>query len=125
MRTSWKVGLATGAFEPVPWATPRTNVVLPAPSSPVRSTTSPECNLSPSSIPACSVSAGEPLTRSGKVVVAARLEVSPGHGHGARVRQRADRMQAGLLDRDLRPYADQLGLLPTRQRVLERGSRRA
>src|SRR5689334_9063924 len=85
MRTSWKVGLATCALEPVPWATPRTKVVLPAPSSPVRRTTSPVLSCSPSSMPKRSVSAGELVTcsggapcarpASGKVVVAGGLEL--------------------------------------------------
>src|SRR5256885_4639060 len=83
MRTSWKVGLATGAFEPVPRATPRTNVVLPAPSSPVRRTTSPERSLSPNSMPARSVSAAEFETcPSGKVVVTGALQLCPDDLHG-------------------------------------------
>src|SRR5438067_3020656 len=99
MARRWKVGLATGDLEPVPCATPRTKVVLPAPSSPVRRTTSPERNVSPSSMPARSVSAGELLTRSGKVVVAARLEVNARDVDLGRVRQPADLVETRRLDR--------------------------
>src|ERR1051325_4230196 len=108
MRTSWKVGLATSAREPVPWATPRTKVVLPAPSSPTSNTTSPVPNLSPSSIPACSVSAGEFVTSSGKVVVAGRLELRSDDQHLGLDRAAADHMQAGLADGVLRADTDEL-----------------
>src|ERR1700694_4700966 len=73
MRTSWKVGLATGAADPQPRAIPRTNVVLPAPSSPLRRTRSPRRKRRPSSSPAASVSSGDEV--SSEVVVATDLEL--------------------------------------------------
>src|SRR5437667_5378274 len=120
MRTSWNVGLAAWAFAPVPWATPRTKLVFPAPSSPVRRTMSPGFSLAPSSIPTRSVSAGELVTSSGKVVVAGALEVSAGDLHGFARGHRADHVQAGFGDRTLRARADQLRLLATCERLLER-----
>src|SRR5260370_27143315 len=78
MRTSWKVGLATGARDPAPCAMPRTKVVLPAPSSPFNSTTSPVCSFSPHSLPRSSVSAGEVGGTSGKVVVSRALQPDRG-----------------------------------------------
>src|SRR5216684_7612814 len=73
MRTSWKVGLATGAGDPMPLAIPRTNVVLPAPSSPLRRTRSPGRRRRPRSSPAASVSSGDEV--SSEVVVATDLQV--------------------------------------------------
>src|SRR5260370_32822341 len=78
MRTSWKVGLATGARDPAPCAMPRTKVVLPAPSSPFNSTTSPVCSFSPHSLPRSSVSAGELVVTSGKMGVSRALQPDPG-----------------------------------------------
>src|ERR1041384_4648224 len=123
MRTSWKVGLATSAREPVPWATPRTKVVLPAPSSPTSNTTSPVPNLSPRSMPACSVSAGECVTSSGKVVVAGRLELQADDQHLGLDRASPDHLQAGLAHGVLRPNAHELCLFPARERLFDRGSR--
>src|SRR6266568_8821341 len=117
MRTSWNVGLATCAIDPAPWATPRTNVVLPAPSSPVSSTTSPCRSLSPSSIPARSVSAGELVTSSGKVVVAAALKVRADHPHVLLRGQLADDLEPCLGDGAIRAHADKLFLLPSRHRL--------
>src|SRR5689334_3139837 len=119
MRTSWKVGLATSAFEPVPWAMPRTYVVLPEPSSPVRRTTSPGRSRSPSSMPARSVSAGELVTSSSKVVVAGGLELGADHDDLVFGGHAADDMKAGVANRVLRPDADELRLLPAAQRLVE------
>src|SRR5258708_15672476 len=73
MRTSWKVGLATGAADPQPLAIPRTYVVLPAPSSPFRRTRSPLRRRLPTSSPAASVSSGAEVSR--EVIVATGLEL--------------------------------------------------
>src|SRR5260370_28021766 len=78
MRTSWKVGLATGARDPAPCAMPRTKVVLPAPSSPFNSTTSPVCSFSPHSLPRSSVSAGELGGTAGKMGVSPAPHPDPG-----------------------------------------------
>src|SRR4029077_4365159 len=119
MRTSWNVGLATAALEPAPSATPRTKVVLPAPSSPVRSTTSPACRRSPRSMPSRSVSAGELLTLSAKVVIARAGELGAHDFHLAVRRHLADDVEACLLDHLARADADELRLFPARQCVLE------
>src|SRR5258705_6320163 len=61
---SWpivKVGLVTFALTPSARHAPRTNVVLPAPSSPLTRTTSPADSSPASRAPAASVSAGELL----------------------------------------------------------------
>src|SRR4030088_565985 len=52
-----KVGLVTGSATPSALAAPRTRVVLPAPSSPRTSTTSPPASVEASSAPSDSVSA--------------------------------------------------------------------
>src|SRR5712692_1507576 len=129
MRTSWKVGLATGACEPVPWVTPRTNVVLPAPSSPVSRTTSPTPIRAPSCLPSSSVSAGEFVTRSGKVVVARaaqddRCAAGVHYLDDAVGGQLAHRLQARLLEECLGADADELGLLAAGQRIFQRSPRR-
>src|SRR6266851_1711810 len=103
MRTSWKVGLATSAFEPVPCAIPRTKVVLPAPSSPVRRTTSRGRSRSPRSMPARSVSAGELVTSSGKVVVAGGLELGADHDDLGLGGRSADHLKARFADDVLWP----------------------
>src|ERR1700674_4801988 len=123
-RTSWKVGLATGAADPAPRATPRTKVVLPAPSSPMSKTMSPGCRRLPRPSPAVSVSAGEFVTVSGKVVVAGELElqrhaVRPQHLHRGIVREEAERSQAGGPDRVLRSDAHQVSLLAAGQGFLQ------
>src|SRR5260370_9187850 len=129
MRTSWKVGLATSARDPVPCAIPRAKVAFPAPSSPISNTTSPLRRRSPRSIPARSVSAGEFVIRSAKVVVAGAREPDLGttrvdRPHGRIRGQLADRLHPGLLEDLLGPDADQLRLLPARQRILQRRARR-
>src|SRR5271155_5065597 len=53
-----KLGLVTGSVTPSARAAPRTNVVLPAPSSPRTSTTSPGRRRSASCAPIASVSCG-------------------------------------------------------------------
>src|SRR5438046_9495756 len=98
MRTSWKVGLATDAFDPVPRATPRTKVVLPAPSSPLRRTTSPPRNCSPSTMPERSVSAGELVICSSKVVVAGLAQGRADDLHILRFGHLADDVHTGLGD---------------------------
>src|SRR3954452_14058608 len=55
------VGLVTFAVTPRARAAPRTNVVLPAPSSPLTSTTSPGSSSAASRAPAASVSSPELL----------------------------------------------------------------
>src|SRR5260370_25561539 len=76
MRTSWNVGLATDAAEPVPRATPRTKVVFPAPSSPFSRTRSPLRRRRPRSSPAASVSSVAEVSR--KVVVAEVVDLQRG-----------------------------------------------
>src|SRR6476469_1245411 len=56
-----KVGLVTLAVTPSARQAPRTNVVLPAPSSPLTSTTSPARSPAASRAPAASVCSGELL----------------------------------------------------------------
>src|SRR5438552_12648284 len=53
-----KLGLVTGSRTPSARAAPRTSVVLPVPSSPLTSTTSPPTSPALSSAPIDSVSAG-------------------------------------------------------------------
>src|SRR6266702_7655783 len=123
MRTSWNVGLATGASEPVPRATPRTNVVFPAPSSPLSRTRSPLRRRRPSSSPAASVSSAADVSR--KVVVAEVMElqrraVCTEHLDRGVVGEIPEWPQAGGADGVLRPDANQLGLLAAGQGLLER-----
>src|SRR6202030_1681003 len=111
-RTSWKVGLGTGADEPAPLVTPLTNVVFPAPSSPVSRTTSPVRRRLPRCSPTVSVSAAEFVMVSGKVVVTGLLElhrVAAGAQDldGFVLGEEAERPQAGFFERGLRPDADQ------------------
>ena len=54
-----KVGLVTGTVTPSARHAPRTNVVLPLPSSPETVTTSPACSSGASAAATASVSAGE------------------------------------------------------------------
>src|SRR6202521_3741991 len=115
-RTSWNVGLATGAADPAPRATPRTKVVLPAPNSPVSRTTSPVRRRLPKCSPSVSVAAAELVTTSSKVVVAGLLELhrlAAGAEHLDRfvVGEEAERPQAGAEDQLFGPNADQLRLL--------------
>src|SRR3954470_22946379 len=56
-----KVGLVTFAVTPNARQAPRTNVVFPAPSSPLTSTTSPASSPAASRAPAASVCSGELL----------------------------------------------------------------
>src|SRR5712691_4128009 len=123
MRTSWNVGLATGAAEPVPRATPRTKVVFPAPSSPLSRTRSPVRRRRPSSSPAASVSSAAEVSR--KVVVAEVMELQRGavcteHLDRGVVGEIAEWLQSGATDGILRPNANQLGLLTACQGLLER-----
>src|SRR6202158_4889085 len=123
MRTSWNVGLATGADDPMPRAMPRTNVVLPAPSSPVSKTRSPRRRRLPKRSPKASVSAGDFVRWSGKVVVSAelhfdRLFVRPHDDHCRVLGEHAKRSQAGASDELLGADAHKLRLFPTAQRVL-------
>src|SRR6266851_823317 len=130
MRTSWKVGLATGARDPTPCAMPRTKVVLPAPSSPFNSTTSPVCSFSPHSLPRSSVSAGELVVTSGKVVVSGALQPDRGAAGVddldlAVVGERPNRLQACSLQQLGGAGAHELSLLAAGEGVLDRGARRA
>src|ERR1700674_3998903 len=127
MRTTWNVGLATCAGEPAPLTTPRTKVVLPAPRSPFRSSRSPCRSPRPKVSPAASVSAAELVNTSSKVVVAAEMQLerrSAGAHNLDRgvVGQHAKRAQPRAANHVLRPDANQLGLLPTRERVLPGGA---
>src|SRR5712692_8190694 len=120
MRTSWKVGLATAAAEPTPRAMPRTKVVLPAPSSPFRRTRSPLRRRRPSSSPAASVSSAADVSREVVVATSPQLDKHPvraDHLHNRLFSQLSDRMQAEPPDQVFGAGADQLDLLPTRERV--------
>src|SRR5438445_10722789 len=123
MRTSWNVGLATAADEPVPRAIPRTNVVFPAPSSPFKRTRSPLRRRRPSSSPMASVSSGAEVSR--KVVVAGGIElhrraVGAKHLDGRVVGEIPERPQACAAENIFRADADKLCLLAAGQRLLER-----
>src|SRR5258708_19695653 len=108
----------------MPRATPRTNVVFPAPSSPVSRTRSPTRRRLPKRSPKASVSAGDLVTWSRKVVVAAephfhRMAVGA-HDHDRGVlREDAQRSQAGPLDQNFWTDAHELGFFPAGQRVLQ------
>src|SRR6266478_876915 len=123
MRTSWNVGLATDAAEPVPRATPRTKVVFPAPSSPLSRTRSPLRRRRPSSSPAASVSSAAEVSR--KVVVAEVLDLQRGAVYTEHLDRRVvgeipEWPQSGAADGILRPDADQLRLLAACQSLLQR-----
>src|SRR3982074_1132869 len=123
MRTSWNVGLATGADEPMPRATPRTNVVFPAPSSPVSRTRSPGRRRLPKRSPKASVSAGDFVTWSRKVVIAAephfhRLATGV-HDHDRGILgEEAERSQSGAVDQLFGTDTHELGFFAAGQRVL-------
>src|ERR1700687_2401825 len=126
MRTSWKVGLATGAAEPQPLAIPRTNVVWPAQSSPLRRTRSPRRRRRPSTSPAASVSSHDEV--SSEVVVATNLHVEittvrADHANLWVCCHHADRAHARVDHLVFGSDAHQLGLFPTRQRILDRRAR--
>src|SRR5260370_15464272 len=113
MRTSWNVGLATGAAEPVPRATPRTKVVFPAPSSPLSRTRSPLRRPRPSSSPAASVSSAAEVSR--KVVVAEVAHLQRGAVYTDHLERRIvaeipEWQHAGAAAGILSPDAHQLGL---------------
>src|SRR5260370_31375382 len=120
MRTSVNVGLCTCSSDPVPRATPRTNVVLPEPRGPARSTRSPAFRRDPVSSPSASVSAAESVVTSRKVVVTAPCYLGAFEIHHALRREHADRGEPGAANDVLRPHAHEAHLLPARQRVLER-----
>src|SRR5260370_21926446 len=126
MRQSWKVGLATGASDPQPPAIPRTNVALPAPSSPLRRTRSPVRRRRPSSSPAASVSSGDEVSSEVVVATVLHVEITAIGADYANLWiscHHADRPHAGMDHLVLGSDAYQLGLLPTRQRILDRRAR--
>src|SRR5690606_29705818 len=63
-RAMTKVGLVTGPRTPRPSPTPRIKVVLPAPSSPDNSTTSPARSRIPSSRPSSTIASADSTSRS-------------------------------------------------------------
>src|SRR6266852_1396205 len=123
MRTSVKVGLCTCSSDPVPRATPRTNVVLPEPSGPARRTRSPAFKRDPVSSPSASVSAAEAVVTSRKVVVATPRNLGSFEIHRALPREHPDGGEPGASNDVLGPHAHELHLLPARQRVIDRCSR--
>src|SRR5258708_13633196 len=130
MRTSWKVGLATGARDPAPCAMPRQEVVLAGTSSPFKSTTSAVCSFSPHSLPRSSVSAGELVVTSGKVVVSGALQPDRGAAGVddldlAVAGERPNRLQACPLQQLGGAGAHELGLFAACQGVLDGGAGRA
>src|SRR5260370_30670236 len=123
MRTSWNVGLATGAAEPVPRATPRTKVVFPAPSSPLSRTRSPLRRRRLTPQPAAWVSSAAEVSR--KVVVAEVAHLQRGavyteHLDRRIVGEMPEWQQSGAADGILRPDANQLGLFAACQSLLQR-----
>src|SRR5919197_1893990 len=123
MRTSWNDGLMTSAATPMPRARPRTNVVLPAPRPPPSRSRSPAARWAPSRSPAASVSSGDSVTRSRKVVPppvgdvdAVALAVQ--HHDRSVAGQLADGVEAGRERRGT--HADELHLLPARDRLERR-----
>src|SRR5690349_10548032 len=88
-------------------ASPRTKVVLPAPSGPSRRTRSPLRRRPASCAPAASVSWGERVTSSTEVLVAAPALLAVDQD-AAVVREGADH---GQRPRPARPGAEQLDLL--------------
>src|ERR1700689_3777100 len=78
-----KVGLVMGSVTPSARAAPRTKVVLPDPSSPVTSTTSPSRRRRARSAPSASVSAGSEVARAGTVL----MSLAPRHTANAAVTQ--------------------------------------
>src|SRR5713226_2481330 len=111
MRTSWKVGLATGAADPMPLAIPRTNVVLPAPSSPLMRTRSPWRRRRPSSSPTASVSSGDEVSSEVVVATHPELEITTVRADDTDLwinRHQPDRPQPGVDDLVLGPDAHQL-----------------
>src|SRR5260370_6769444 len=125
MRTSWNVGLATDAAEPVPRATPRTKVVFPAPSSPLSRTRSPLRRRRPSSSPAASVSSAAEVSR--KVVVAEVAHLPRGAVYTEHLDRRIvgeipEWQQSGAADGILRPDANHLGLFAACHALLQRRS---
>src|SRR6266511_2455789 len=66
-RTSVNVGEATAPSNPRARAAPRTNVVLPAPSSPVRAMTSPSRRSEATASPTAIVSSGAPAVSSSRI----------------------------------------------------------
>src|SRR5215213_10926684 len=103
-----KVGLVTGPVTPSARSAPRTNVVLPAPSSPESSTTSPGRSSRASSAPSASVSAADAVCSAGDAIGGAAPERQARHeqhpaagrdetgvGPGARERRRGRRDARG------------------------------
>src|SRR5688500_4572685 len=103
------VGLVIGPSTPRARAAPRTNVVLPAPSTPDTSTTSPGVRRRESRAPAASVSAGPAVSKtSGKRPAHADPQAGAGEDE-ARAQQR-----------DQRRIAPGAGKLATRRARLRR-----
>src|SRR5207302_7772039 len=101
--------------------------VLPAPSSPVRRTTSPARSRSPRCIPARSVSAAELETSSGKVVVTGAPEPDRRVAcvddlDDTIVGEGAHHLETCPAHQLLRSNADELGLLAAGQGVLHGGA---
>src|SRR5712691_1488369 len=102
---------------------PRTKVVLPAPRSPLRRTRSPCVRVAPNFSPAASVSAGEVVTRSSKVIEAAHVHLQR-HSIAADdlddwiIGQRPKWDEPSAPDHLLRPNAYELCLFPTGERLL-------
>src|SRR6476661_783577 len=92
-----KVGLETGPVTPRARAAPRTNVVLPAPSSPATPTTSPTARSAASRAARAPVSSGEAVTTS-----------TPGRLEEAELNLLEDGRRLGLgVGRRLRPSASE------------------
>src|SRR5438132_12124632 len=111
----------TSAASPIPLARPRTNVVFPAPSSPIRSTRSPRASRGARPAAAASVSSGEVVTSSvclGEMVVASvshlDLLPTPVHHRDSRAPGELAYHQQAARKR-IRAATDQLYLLTTGQ----------
>src|SRR5258708_6380405 len=125
MGASVNGGLCTCSSDPVPRATPRTNVVLPEPRGPASSTRSPAFKRDPVSSPSASVSAAEAVVTSRKVVVATPRNLGAFENHCALPSEDANGGEPCAANDVLTPDPYELHLPPPRQRVLPRCSCRA
>src|SRR5436190_19325720 len=90
------VGLVTGSRTPRAWAAPRTNVVLPAPSSPATSTTSPGWSSAARAAPSASVSAAEAVRCAPAALLGALTQAQAEADAGEQEAGTGERDEAGL-----------------------------
>src|SRR5215472_8380883 len=108
----------TSSGAPTPRASPRTNVVLPAPISPWSSRRSPRLRCTARRSAAASVASGDPVDTSREVVVATltHRDLAPvrAHHHDPAVAREPAHLPEALRQR--RPAADELHLLAAGER---------